>query len=100
MPLFESLEIRVSGRDNTMPMPYVHFLMAGFLFVVESTDFVKTLGWTDIPNVVLDVQMFLRSQQMAGLYNRKTTGDLCAVAAGGKENTWYEGKYQGYFASH
>lgn len=44
--------------------------------------------------------MFLRSQQMAGLYNRKTTGDLCAVAAGGKENTWYEGKYQGYFASH
>lgn len=44
IPLFESLEIRVSGRDNAMPMPYVHFLMAGFLYVVEPTDFVKTLG--------------------------------------------------------
>lgn len=29
MPLYASLKIRDSGRDNVMPMPYMLFLMAG-----------------------------------------------------------------------
>lgn len=29
MPLFTSLNIRLCGHDNVMPMPYMLFLMAG-----------------------------------------------------------------------